>query len=84
MANIDQKTPTDTTNEDSPENHWLADTEPVEQKQKGINLDEITPEQALSFLTQAVRAQPFTYTEHVQLEQARGILQDGLARALNV
>ena len=36
-----------------------------------INLDELTTEQAFNFLTNAVRSQPFTYIEHVQLEQAR-------------
>ena len=36
-----------------------------------INLDELTTEQALNIITQAVRQQPFTYMEHVQLEQAR-------------
>jgi len=36
-----------------------------------INLDELTTDQAFSILTNAVRQQPFTYVEHVQLEQAR-------------
>jgi len=44
-----------------------------QQQQQGeqINLDEMTTEQALNVITQAVRQQPFTYMEHVQLEQAR-------------
>ena len=44
-----------------------------QQQQQGeqINLDEMTTEQALNIITQAVRQQPFTYMEHVQLEQAR-------------
>ena len=36
-----------------------------------INLDELTTDQAFGILTNAVRQQPFTYVEHVQLEQAR-------------
>jgi len=46
----------------------------LEQPQEGgqeINLDELTTEQAFNFITNAVRSQPFTYIEHVQLEQAR-------------
>ena len=46
-----------------------AQTEP-EQSQE-INLDELTTDQAFGILTNAVRQQPFTYVEHVQLEQAR-------------
>ena len=46
-----------------------AQSEP-EQDQE-INLDELTTDQAFSILTNAVRQQPFTYVEHVQLEQAR-------------
>ena len=46
-----------------------AQTEP-EQGQE-INLDELTTDQAFGILTNAVRQQPFTYVEHVQLEQAR-------------
>jgi len=38
---------------------------------QAINLDELTTDQAFSFITNAVRSQPFTYMEHVQLEQAR-------------
>ena len=41
------------------------------QEEQGINLDELTTEQAFTFLTNAVRSQPFNYMEHVQLEQAR-------------
>jgi len=58
MANISQGT-TDNTQE-----------QPQEQD-PSINLDELTTEQAFSFLTNAVRSQPFNYMEHVQLEQAR-------------
>lgn len=58
MANISQGT-TDT-----------AQVQPEDEGQ-GINLDELTTEQAFTFLTNAVRSQPFNYMEHVQLEQAR-------------
>ncbi len=46
-----------------------AQTEPDEGQD--INLDELTTDQAFGILTNAVRQQPFTYVEHVQLEQAR-------------
>ena len=46
-----------------------AKTEPDESQD--INLDELTTDQAFGILTNAVRQQPFTYVEHVQLEQAR-------------
>ena len=46
-----------------------AQTDPDENQE--INLDELTTDQAFSILTNAVRQQPFTYVEHVQLEQAR-------------
>ena len=46
-----------------------AQTEPDERQD--INLDELTTDQAFGILTNAVRQQPFTYVEHVQLEQAR-------------
>lgn len=58
MANISKGT-TDT-----------AQEQPQEEGQ-GINLDELTTEQAFTFITNAVRSQPFNYMEHVQLEQAR-------------
>lgn len=45
--------------------------ETQESQQEGINIDELTPDQAFTFITNAVRSQPFTYVEHVQLEQAR-------------
>lgn len=47
--------------------------QPQDGQQQGqqINLDELTAEQAFGFITSAVRSQPFTYMEHVQLEQAR-------------
>ena len=47
-----------------------AQTEPDQEGQE-INLDELTTDQAFGILTNAVRQQPFTYVEHVQLEQAR-------------
>ena len=46
-----------------------AQTEPDQSQE--INLDELTTDQAFGILTNAVRQQPFTYVEHVQLEQAR-------------
>jgi len=46
-----------------------AQTEPDTNQE--INLDELTTDQAFGILTNAVRQQPFTYVEHVQLEQAR-------------
>ena len=46
-----------------------AQTEP--DQSQDINLDELTTDQAFGILTNAVRQQPFTYVEHVQLEQAR-------------
>ena len=46
-----------------------AQTAPEEGQE--INLDELTTNQAFGILTNAVRQQPFTYVEHVQLEQAR-------------
>ena len=60
MANISQTDTSDTTQ--APEQ---------QEQNQGINLDEITPEQAFVFITNAVRSQAFTYVEHVQLEQAR-------------
>ena len=47
-----------------------AQPEPDQEGQE-INLDELTTDQAFGILTNAVRQQPFTYVEHVQLEQAR-------------
>jgi len=58
MANISQGTT------DNPQ-------EQPQEQDPSINLDELTTEQAFSFLTNAVRSQPFNYMEHVQLEQAR-------------
>ena len=46
-----------------------AQTDPDQNQE--INLDELTTDQAFGILTNAVRQQPFTYVEHVQLEQAR-------------
>ena len=55
MANISESTP-----------------EPQQTEQEGgSDSNEITPDQAFTFITNAVRSQPFTYVEHVQLEQAR-------------
>ena len=60
MANISQGT----------EAPAEAQAQPQECGQE-INLDELSTEQAFGFITSAVRSQPFTYMEHVQLEQAR-------------
>ena len=46
-----------------------------QQQGEQINLDEVTTDQALNIITQAVRQQPFTYMEHVQLEQARAAVE---------
>ena len=61
MASNKKKQTTDTTD--------TAQTEPDQNQE--INLDELTTDQAFGILTNAVRQQPFTYVEHVQLEQAR-------------
>ncbi len=52
--------------------------EETQQEQQQINLDEITVEQALNILTGAVRAQPFTYGEHVNLEQCRRAVEEAV------
>ena len=51
-----------------------------QQQQQGeqINLDELTTNQALGIISQAVRQQPFTYMEHVQLEQARAAVEQAV------
>ena len=51
-----------------------------QQQQQGeqINLDELTTDQALGIISQAVRQQPFTYMEHVQLEQARAAVEQAV------
>lgn len=49
-----------------------AQAEPEEGQE--VDLDELTTEQALTILTGTVRQQPFTYVEHVQLEQARVVV----------
>ena len=51
-----------------------------QQQQQGeqINLDEMTTDQALNIISQAVRQQPFTYMEHVQLEQARASVEQAV------
>ena len=48
-----------------------AQAQPQQEGGQEINLDELSTEQAFGFITSAVRSQPFTYMEHVQLEQAR-------------
>jgi len=50
-----------------------TDTDQAQAQPEGqeINIDELTTEQAFSFVTNAVCSQPFNYMEHVQLEQAR-------------
>ena len=45
--------------------------QPQEQK---INLDQLTPEQALSLLTNTARQIPLTYAEHVKVEEARQVV----------
>ena len=50
-----------------------------DQKQQEINLDEITTEQALNILTGAVRQLPFTYSEHVNLEQCRRAVEEAIS-----
>ena len=52
--------------------------EQEQQEQQEINLDEITVEQALNILTGAGRAQPFTYGEHVNLEQCRRAVEEAV------
>ena len=61
MANISQGT----------EAPAEAQAQPQQEGGQEINLDELSTEQAFGFITSAVRSQPFTYMEHVQLEQAR-------------
>jgi|TARA_B100000085_G_C18243607_1_gene390965 hypothetical protein len=56
----------------------MAEEETQQQEQQQINLDEITVEQALNILTGAVRAQPFTYGEHVNLEQCRRAVEEAV------
>lgn len=53
--------------------------EQTESKSKEINLDEITAEQALQFITGAVRQLPFTYSEHINLEQCRRTVAEAIA-----
>lgn len=45
--------------------------QPQEQK---INLEQLTPEQALSLLTNTARQIPLTYAEHVKVEEARQLV----------
>tara|TARA_E500000318_G_scaffold107853_1_gene117742 strand:- start:716 stop:916 length:201 start_codon:yes stop_codon:yes gene_type:complete len=45
--------------------------QPEQTEQTEINLDDLQPDQALQFLSSAVRRLPFTYNEHVQFEQCR-------------
>ena len=61
MANISQGT----------EAPAEAQAQPQQEGGQEINLDELSTEQAFGFITSAIRSQPFTYNEHVQLEQAR-------------
>ena len=56
----------------------MAEEETQQQEQQQINLDEITVQQALNILTGAVRAQPFTYGEHVNLEQCRRAVEEAV------
>jgi len=45
--------------------------QPQEQK---INLEQLTPEQALGLLTNTARQIPLTYAEHVKVEEARQVV----------
>lgn len=53
--------------------------EQTEKKSTEINLDELTVDQALQFLTGAVRQLPFTYSEHINLEQCRRTIAEAIA-----
>ena len=53
--------------------------EQQEQQATEINLDELQPNQALQFLSTAVRKMPFTYNEHVQFEQCRRSVAEAIA-----
>jgi hypothetical protein len=44
-----------------------------------INLDDLQPDQALQFLSSAVRRLSFTYNEHVQFEQCRRSVAEAIA-----
>tara|TARA_R110000765_G_scaffold51556_4_gene104011 strand:- start:84 stop:257 length:174 start_codon:yes stop_codon:yes gene_type:complete len=52
--------------------------ESKEQTGTEINLDELQPDQALQFLSTAVRRVPFTYNEHVQFEQCRRAIAEAI------
>ena len=56
-------------------------TEPQEEaaQEQQIDIENLTTEQAFNILTGAVRSQPFTYIEHVQLEQARVAVANAVA-----
>lgn len=49
-----------------------------EQKSREINLDELTVEQSLQYLTSVIRSLPFTYAEHVNLEQCRRVVEQAV------
>lgn len=44
-----------------------------------INLDELTPQQALEFITNTTRQLSFSYAEHVNLEQCRRTVEQAIA-----
>lgn len=56
--------------------------ESKEQTGTEINLDDLQPDQALQFLSTAVRRVPFTYNEHVQFEQCRRAIAEAIPEAI--
>lgn len=50
-----------------------------ESKSTEINLDELTHTQALQFLVNAIRQIPFSYNEHIQLEQCRRTVEQAIS-----
>lgn len=53
--------------------------EDTSNKPQEINLNEITPQQALQFVTNTVRQLPLTYVDHVNLEQCRQVVQQAIS-----
>tara|TARA_S200002703_G_scaffold124959_1_gene111149 strand:+ start:1483 stop:1659 length:177 start_codon:yes stop_codon:yes gene_type:complete len=56
----------------------MKEEQEQEQKSQEINLDELTVEQSLRFLSGAIRSLPFTYSEHVNLEQCRRSVEEAV------
>ena len=52
-------------------NEQCAEQEPQGQT---IDIENLTPEQALALLTNTARQIPLTYAEHVKVEQARQVV----------